>query len=87
MHYLTLERAKGQPAHSRAHHVPCPGSHMCSLEVMHVEAVTVVDAVAAEWGPVAYESHIELHTGRTHQVSPLHTMHIRASQVSCTHGL
>ena len=43
---------------------------------MHVQAVTVVDAVAAEWGSVAYESHIELHTGRTHQVSPLHTLYI-----------
>ena len=46
---------------------------MCSLEVTHVQQVTVVDAIAAEWGPVAYESYIELHTGRTHQVSPLQT--------------
>lgn len=72
MHHLTTERAKGQPAHSRVHKEPRPGSHLCSLEVMHVQPVTVVDAVAADWGPVAYESHIELHTGRTHQVSPLH---------------
>ena len=72
VHHLTTQRAKGQAAHSRAHKAPCPGSHMCSLEVMHVQQVTAVDAVAAEWGPVAYESQIELHTGRTHQVSPLH---------------
>lgn len=69
VHYLRSERAKGQPWHSRVHNEPCPGSHLCILEIMHVQQVMVVDAVAAEWGPVAYESHIELHTGRTHQAS------------------
>ncbi|KAL3148480.1 hypothetical protein ABBQ38_013923 [Trebouxia sp. C0009 RCD-2024] len=68
VHYLRSERAKGQPAHSRVDREPSPGSHLCILEVMHVQPVTVVDAVAAEWGPVAYESYIELHTGRTHQI-------------------
>ena len=71
VHHLRTERAKGQPAHSRVDKEPSPGSHLCILEVLHVQPVTVVDAVAAEWGPVAYESHIELHTGRTHQASRL----------------
>ena len=68
VHYLTSEKGKGQPMHSRAHSQPVPGSHRCVLDILHVQQVAVVAEIAAQWGVGAYESYIELHTGRTHQV-------------------
>ncbi|DBB13532.1 TPA: hypothetical protein ACH3X3_000574 [Trebouxia sp. C0006] len=67
-HHKTQEQVKGQPAHSQVHDSPVPGSQCCLLEVLDVSPVQVVHAVAAEWGPVAYEALLELHTGRTHQI-------------------
>ena len=67
-HHISQEQVKGRPAHSQVHDSPVPGSQCCLLEVLDVSPVQVVHAVAAEWGPVAYEALLELHTGRTHQV-------------------
>ena len=63
--------------HSRAHQQQVPGSHCCILDILHVQKVAVVPEVAVQCGAVAYESHIELHTGRTHQVSLLTYAFIR----------
>ena len=68
-HHITQEQVKGQPAHSQVHDSPVPGSQCCLLHVLDVSPIQVVHEVAAEWGPVAYEALLELHTGRTHQVS------------------
>lgn len=37
--------------------------------MLQVQHVPLSAAAAAAWGPTAYESLLELHTGRTHQVS------------------
>ena len=60
---------KGQPVHSQVHDSPVPGSQCCILDVLDVAATNVVPEVAAEWGMIAYESLLELQTGRTHQVT------------------
>jgi len=75
-HHITQEQVKGQPAHSQVHDSPVPGSQCCLLEVLDVSPVQVVHEVAAEWGPVAYEALLELHTGRTHQVIMIQTITI-----------
>ena len=68
-HHITQKQVKGQTAHSQVHDSPVPGSQCCLLDVLNVSPVEVVPEVAAEWGPVAYEALLELHTGRTHQVT------------------
>ena len=68
-HHITQQQVKGQPVHSQVHGSPVPGSQCCVLDVLDVRATKVVPQVAAEWGPVAYESLLELQTGRTHQVT------------------
>ncbi|DBA66437.1 TPA: hypothetical protein ACH3X2_002415 [Trebouxia sp. C0005] len=71
-HHITQEQVRGQPAHSQVHDSPVAGSQCCLLDVLDVRQVEVVHEVAAEWGPVAYEALLELHTGRTHQVTAGH---------------
>lgn len=71
-HYIkTGEHTKGQPVHSIVASGPGPGVQHCSLEILQVQPVSLSAAAAAKWGPVAYESLLELHTGRTHQVTCL----------------
>lgn len=68
-HFIkTGEHTKGQPSHSTLATGPGPGVQHCSLEILQVQPVTLHAAAAADWGPTAYESLLELHTGRTHQV-------------------
>lgn len=68
-HYInTGKHMKGQPVHSVIASGPGPGIQHCSLEIVEVQTVSLFGAAAAEWGPHAYESLLELHTGRTHQV-------------------
>ena len=68
VHHMTQEQMPGQPAHSKVHNSPVPGSHCCSLDVVDVQPVSSPPEVAARWGATAYESLLELQTGRTHQV-------------------
>lgn len=68
-HHITQQQVKGQPVHSQVHGGPVAGSQCCILDVLDVRATSVVPEVAAEWGPTAYESLLELQTGRTHQVT------------------
>lgn len=68
-HYIkTGEHMKGQPVRSVITLGPGPGVQYCSLETLEVQTVSLFGAAAADWGPHAYESVLELHTGRTHQV-------------------
>ena len=73
VHHMTQEQIPGQPAHSKVHNSPVPGSHCCSLDVVDVQPVSSPPEVAASWGATAYESLLELQTGRTHQVGFGHT--------------
>ena len=68
VHHMTQEQIPGQPAHRKVHSSPVPGSHCCSLDVVDVQPVSSLPEVAARWGATAYESLLELQTGRTHQV-------------------
>lgn len=68
-HYiLEGQRANKQPAHSTIHHSPVPGSHRCILDVLQTQPIQTVPEVAAVCDSTAYESLIQLHTGRTHQI-------------------
>ena len=67
---------------SRVHKEAEPGSHRCMLDIIHVHPVAVVPEVAVQWGPVAYESYIELHTGRTHQVREGNIRHEAISRIA-----
>jgi 23S rRNA-/tRNA-specific pseudouridylate synthase len=40
----------------------------CELVVLQVQRVSLAGDAAAQWGPAAYESELQLVTGRTHQI-------------------
>ncbi len=71
-HYLKIgQKREGAPLHTTVHADRSSGGKLSSLVVLQTRPVTLQGSTAELWGSDAYESHIRLLTGRTHQASLL----------------
>ena len=69
VHYLKAnQRLRGRASYTGIHSDDSQGAQHSELDVLDVCRVELTGTAAAEWGQTAFESLIELKTGRTHQV-------------------
>ena len=68
-HFLKVnQRGAGRPARTAVHLDSAEGARLSQLIVLAVERVKLQGEAAERWGDEAFESFIQLKTGRTHQV-------------------